>query len=56
MQVRSLFSPEEDAELIGRLGYLNCICPLRPEGWIELCLARREERQVCISGYDLFRN
>jgi hypothetical protein len=45
-QVLALFTPEEQAEVVYRLGYLNLFDPVRPDGWIELCLARRDERQV----------
>jgi len=45
-QVMALFSPKEAAFLIYSIGYLNCYCPLRPEGYIELNISRREERVV----------
>jgi hypothetical protein len=42
----NMFSPEEQAVIIFRLGYLNIWDTFKPEGWIELNLGRREERQV----------
>lgn len=46
MQIRQLFTPEEEGYLICRVGYLNIFYPVIPEGWIELDCSRREERQA----------
>jgi hypothetical protein len=43
MQVLDLFSAEEQAHIIHRLGYLNVWNPLKVDGGIQLCLTRREE-------------
>ena len=45
-QIKSLFNPVEEAFLICRIGYLNTYNPIYPEGWIEVDIKRREERQV----------
>lgn len=44
--MKSLFTPKEEAFLIYSIGYLNYFSPLKAEGYIELNVARREERQV----------
>lgn len=44
--VLEIFSQEEQANLIARLGVLNCWNPLKPDGYIECDIGRREERQV----------
>lgn len=46
VQIRQLFTPEEEGYLICRVGYLNIFYPVIPEGWIELDCSRREERQA----------
>jgi len=42
----ALFNPEEQAQIIYRIGYLNLWDPVAPDGYIELNLGRRDERQV----------
>lgn len=44
--VLSLLTPKELALIIFRVGYLNIWNPMKPEGFISLNLARREEKQL----------
>lgn len=41
-----LFSPEERAHIIHRLGWLNVWSPLHTDGGYQLCLDRREEVRI----------
>jgi hypothetical protein len=44
--VITLLQPAQQAELYYRIGWLNLWNPIRPDGYIELNLLRREERQI----------
>jgi hypothetical protein len=44
--VITLLQPAQQAELYYRIGWLNLWNPIRPDGYTELNLMRREERQI----------
>jgi hypothetical protein len=44
--VLNVLAIEEEAELLKRVGILNVFDPLHPDGWHEMGLIRREERQA----------
>ena len=43
MKILEVFSPEEQAHIICRLGWLNVWSPIDCDGGLQLCLERREE-------------